>query len=49
MDRDQPRGAGMSLGQIDSVLFEPWLPLEQWLYLPISQVLQTGFLRWPTV
>jgi thioredoxin reductase (NADPH) len=34
-----PTVRAMTLGQIDSYLFEPWLPLERWLYLPISQVL----------
>jgi hypothetical protein len=34
-----PAVQAMALGQIDSYLFEPWLPLERWLYLPISQVL----------
>jgi thioredoxin reductase (NADPH) len=34
-----PAVRAMSLGQIDDYLFEPWLPLERWLYLPISQLL----------
>jgi thioredoxin reductase (NADPH) len=34
-----PAVRAMSLGQIDTYLFEPWLPVERWLYLPISQVL----------
>jgi thioredoxin reductase (NADPH) len=34
-----PAVQATALGQIDSYLFEPWLPLERWLYLPISQVL----------
>jgi thioredoxin reductase (NADPH) len=34
-----PAVRGMALGQIDTYLFEPWLPVERWLYLPISQVL----------
>jgi len=34
-----PAVRAMSLGQIDDYLFEPWLPLERWLYLPISEVL----------
>jgi thioredoxin reductase (NADPH) len=34
-----PAVRAMSLGQIDSYLFEPWLPLERWLYLPVSGAL----------
>jgi response regulator RpfG family c-di-GMP phosphodiesterase len=34
-----PAVRAMSLGQIDTYLFEPWLPVERWLHLPISQVL----------
>jgi thioredoxin reductase (NADPH) len=34
-----PAVRAMTLGQIDDYLFEPWLPLERWLNLPISQVL----------
>jgi thioredoxin reductase (NADPH) len=34
-----PAVRAMALGQIDTYLFEPWLPVERWLYLPISQVL----------
>jgi thioredoxin reductase (NADPH) len=34
-----PAVRAMSLGQIDTYLFEPWLPVERWLYLPVSQVL----------
>jgi thioredoxin reductase (NADPH) len=34
-----PAVRAMTLGQIDDYLFEPWLPLERWLYLPISQLL----------
>jgi thioredoxin reductase (NADPH) len=34
-----PAVRAMSLGQIDTYLFEPWLPMERWLHLPISQVL----------
>jgi thioredoxin reductase (NADPH) len=37
--RSNPAVRAMALGQIDSYLFEPWLPLERWLYLPMSQVL----------
>jgi thioredoxin reductase (NADPH) len=29
----------MTLGQLDYVLFRPWLPLEQFLYLPVSEFL----------
>jgi hypothetical protein len=35
----------MFLGQIDTYLFEPWLPVERWLYLPISQSWPTGPLQ----
>src|SRR5437867_485904 len=34
-----PAVRAMTLGQIDTYLFEPWLPVERWLYLPVSQVL----------
>ncbi len=34
-----PAVRAMTLGQIDDYLFEPWLPLGRWLYLPITQVL----------
>ncbi|HEV8425996.1 MAG TPA: FAD-dependent oxidoreductase [Actinomycetes bacterium] len=34
-----PAVRAMTLGQIDTYLFEPWLPAARWLYLPISQVL----------
>jgi thioredoxin reductase (NADPH) len=34
-----PAVRAMTLGQIDDYLFEPWLPVGRWLYLPISQVL----------
>jgi thioredoxin reductase (NADPH) len=34
-----PAVRAMTLGQIDTYLFEPWLPVERFLYLPISQVL----------
>ncbi|HEV3399025.1 MAG TPA: FAD-dependent oxidoreductase, partial [Actinomycetes bacterium] len=36
---DNPAVRAMTLGQIDTYLFEPWLPVERFLYLPISQVL----------
>jgi thioredoxin reductase (NADPH) len=29
----------MTLGQLDYLLFRPWLPLEQFLYLPVSEFL----------
>ena len=29
----------MTLGQLDYVLFRPWLPVEQYLYLPVSEFL----------
>jgi thioredoxin reductase (NADPH) len=34
-----PAVRAMTLGQIDTYLFEPWLPVGRFLYLPISQVL----------
>jgi thioredoxin reductase (NADPH) len=34
-----PAVRAMMLGQIDDYLFEPWLPVGRWLYLPITQVL----------
>ncbi len=34
-----PTVRAMTLGQIDDYLFEPWLPVGRWLYLPISQAL----------
>jgi thioredoxin reductase (NADPH) len=34
-----PAVRAMTLGQVDDYLFEPWLPLGRWLYLPITQVL----------
>jgi thioredoxin reductase (NADPH) len=34
-----PAVQAMTLGQIDTYLFEPWLPVGRFLYLPISQVL----------
>jgi thioredoxin reductase (NADPH) len=36
---DNPAVRAMLLGQIDGYLFEPWLPLGRFLYLPITQVL----------
>jgi thioredoxin reductase (NADPH) len=29
----------MTVGHIDHYLFYPWIPMERWLYLPISEVL----------
>jgi thioredoxin reductase (NADPH) len=34
-----PAVRAMTLGQIDTYLFEPWLPVERFLYLPVTQVL----------
>src|SRR4030095_16990306 len=34
-----PSVPACTLGQIDTYLFEPWLPVDRFLYLPISQVL----------
>jgi thioredoxin reductase (NADPH) len=36
---DNPAVRAMTLGQIDTYLFEPWLPVARFLDLPISQVL----------
>jgi thioredoxin reductase (NADPH) len=35
----QPVVRAMTLGQLDYVLFRPWLPVEQYLYLPVSEFL----------
>jgi thioredoxin reductase (NADPH) len=35
----EPVVRAMTLGQVDYVLFWPWLPLEQYLYLPVSEFL----------
>ena len=35
----EPVVRAMTLGQLDYVLFRPWLPLEQFLYLPVSEFL----------
>jgi thioredoxin reductase (NADPH) len=35
----EPVARAMTLGQVDYVLFRPWLPLEQFLYLPVSEFL----------
>jgi thioredoxin reductase (NADPH) len=35
----QPVVRAMTLGQLDYLLFRPWLPLEQFLYLPMSEFL----------
>jgi thioredoxin reductase (NADPH) len=34
-----PAVRAMTLGQIDTYLFEPWLPVGRFLYLPVTQVL----------
>jgi thioredoxin reductase (NADPH) len=34
-----PAVRAMTMGQIDTYLFEPWLPVGRFLYLPVSQVL----------
>jgi thioredoxin reductase (NADPH) len=34
-----PAVRAMTMGQIDTYLFEPWLPVERFLYLPVTQVL----------
>jgi thioredoxin reductase (NADPH) len=35
----EPVVRAMTLGQLDYVLFRPWLPVEQHLYLPVSEFL----------
>ena len=35
----EPVVRAMTLGQLDYLLFRPWLPLEQFLYLPVSEFL----------
>jgi thioredoxin reductase (NADPH) len=35
----EPVVRAMTLGQLDYLLFRPWLPLEQFLYLPLSEFL----------
>ena len=35
----EPVVRAMTLGQVDYVLFQPWLPIEQFLYLPVSEFL----------
>ncbi|HET8789484.1 MAG TPA: FAD-dependent oxidoreductase [Actinomycetes bacterium] len=35
----QPVVRAMTLGQLDYVLFRPWLPIEQCLYLPVTEFL----------
>ena len=35
----EPVVRAMTLGQVDYVLFRPWLPREQFLYLPVSEFL----------
>ncbi|HEV2873205.1 MAG TPA: FAD-dependent oxidoreductase, partial [Actinomycetota bacterium] len=35
----EPVVRAMTLGQVDYVLFRPWLPIEQYLYLPVSEFL----------
>jgi thioredoxin reductase (NADPH) len=35
----EPVVRAMTLGQLDYVLFRPWLPVEQYLYLPVSEFL----------
>jgi thioredoxin reductase (NADPH) len=35
----QPVVRALTLGQLDYVLFRPWLPVEQFLYLPVSEFL----------
>ena len=35
----EPVVRAMTLGQVDYVLFQPWLPVEQFLYLPVSEFL----------
>jgi thioredoxin reductase (NADPH) len=35
----EPVVRAMTLGQVDYVLFRPWLPIEQYLYLPVTEFL----------
>jgi len=35
----EPVVRAMTLGQVDYILFRPWLPIEQYLYLPVSEFL----------
>ncbi len=35
----EPVVRAMTLGQVDYVLFRPWLPIERFLYLPVSEFL----------
>ena len=35
----EPVVRAMTLGQVDYLLFRPWLPIEQHLYLPVSEFL----------
>ena len=35
----EPVVRAMTLGQVDYILFRPWLPIEQHLYLPVSEFL----------
>lgn len=37
--RGHPVRQAMALGRVDSYLFHPWSPREQWLYLPMSEQL----------
>jgi thioredoxin reductase (NADPH) len=37
--RGHPVRQAMVLGQVDSYLFVPWFPHEQWLYLPMTEYL----------
>jgi thioredoxin reductase (NADPH) len=36
---DHPAINAMILGQIDYYVFDPWFPLERWLFLPITELL----------
>ena len=36
---DHPAARALTLGEIDSYLFDPWIPAERWLYLPVSEFL----------
>jgi thioredoxin reductase (NADPH) len=37
--QDHPAIRAMTLGEIDHYVFDPWRPVERWLYLPLTQLL----------
>jgi thioredoxin reductase (NADPH) len=36
---DHPAVAAMRLGHVHAYVFDPWRPLERWLYLPLTEIL----------